>query len=97
MYGILLLLCEKGEGNGYDANTLAVVYDNIVKKRVVEHISKLLSKTMVMFLSLPKTRITCEITGKSEQRSSRLWLGDTLHLAFTNSVVIRKLFLGLIR
>ena len=87
-----LLFSEKEEGNEYDANVVDVVHDNLLEKRAVGYISKLLSKTMDMFLSLPKTRITCEITGKRVNRGVGYgWK----YLAFTNCVGIRKLFLGL--
>ena len=86
------LFCEKEVDKEYDANAAAVVHIILVEKRVVGHLSKLLSKTIAMFLSLPRPELH-----RKRVNWNRVNRGARRYLAFTNSVAIRKLFLGMKR
>ena len=76
------LTCDREEDNENDKNTVAVIWDGCVSKKIVGHVKLNWSKVASKFLQFTNHHILVEVTGKTVKRGVRLGLKIPVNYLF---------------
>ena len=80
------LMCKKEDTNDHDQNAVAIVFDNLISKKVVGHVPLYWSELAAKFLRFPNHKINVTVTDKRCNRGAGLGLEVPVDYMFYGDV-----------